>query len=167
MDKTLIALLLYCLLPLHLGANMASPYLEGTLAASALSSRNLDVVQEAIHIRVQPDFHTADFDIRYQIHNTKAGATIPLLFVAMYFEKNFEVWLDGKAIPIQDIPETLQDLRGTDFSVFLPQFDPVSKGEQEQSISFDLGKYGDQTLNPNEMKYFEAPLILCIFVSKK
>jgi hypothetical protein len=65
---------------LFCNANMASPYVEGTLSGSAFSSRNIDIIGEKITISPNKDFSSAFYDIEYTISSSSSYShIIPLL----------------------------------------------------------------------------------------
>ena len=74
--------LLFLLLSQLCLANMASPIWEGTLGSSAFSSRDIDILNEKIDLKVDSGFRSAFFRIEYVIRTDRSGTQIPLLFHA-------------------------------------------------------------------------------------
>lgn len=70
-------------------ANMASPFIEGTKAASAISSRHVDILHESIFIQIDENFHTAKYKVEYMIKSDVVGKQIPLLFVPLTIKTTF------------------------------------------------------------------------------
>lgn len=53
--------------------NMASPIREGSYAASAFSSKDVDILSESILIQIDADFKTARYIIEYTIRSDSAN----------------------------------------------------------------------------------------------
>ena len=83
---------------------MASPFIEGTKAASAISSRHVDILHESIFIQIDENFHTAKYKVEYTIKSDVVGKQIPLLFCAVDYKDDFCVWLDDRPVKVFDIP---------------------------------------------------------------
>lgn len=75
---------------------MASPYTRGTLTASAISSKDIDIVSEQIIIRLSPDAGSAYYIVTYTIKLDSNGRQVPLLFVAKDYAGKFTVTVDGR-----------------------------------------------------------------------
>lgn len=91
-------------------ANMASPFIEGTKAASAISSRHVDILHESIFIQIDENFHTAKYKVEYTIKSDVVGKQIPLLFCAVDYKDDFCVWLDDR--PGKSVRYSVQKRRG-------------------------------------------------------
>lgn len=89
---------------------MASPFIEGTKAASAISSRHVDILHESIFIQIDENFHTAKYKVEYTIKSDVVGKQIPLLFCAVDYKDDFCVWLDDR--PVKSVRYSVQKRRG-------------------------------------------------------
>ncbi|HEY1047738.1 MAG TPA: hypothetical protein VGF79_14955 [Bacteroidia bacterium] len=97
--------MLWGLTSISVWANMASPIFEGTKSSSMIISRDLDVLSESIHIRADKAFRLADFNIVYNIKSDHSGK-LPLMFLALDYEGDFVVKVDGKYLSFVQLSDT-------------------------------------------------------------
>lgn len=133
----------------YVNANMASPIRGGTIASTAITSKDIAIASEKIQIKIDEGFTTAHFIVTYNIKSEYSGKQIPLLFYAKDYADSFYVWLDDKRIAIQNIPDTY------DLGATLEGFGTLPNRDQSLNIGHDniLHGYGFEA---NELKYFEA-----------
>jgi hypothetical protein len=139
-------------------ANMASPIWEGTYAGTAFSSRDIDILQEKIHITIDKEFKTAKYDVNYFIKADSVGKQIPLLFHAKDYLGDFKVWVDNQEIKLLKIPEEYITTFHTPFSKFSNVFNPPYREDGPETYTLNLGKYGGYSYYFNDLKYFEIDL---------
>lgn len=137
-------------------ANMASPYLDGTRSASAFTSRDIDVLEELIHISIDQDFRRATYRVEYLIHTDTAGLQIPLLFLAEDYEEDFKVWVDGNRVLILDIPPDYQMISDSLTTQFANSFQ--SSNDRTETRVIHWQKNWGSTHYLQELKYFEVDL---------
>lgn len=137
---------------------MASPIREGTFSSSAFSSRDIDILKEKIFLKIDKDFRTAFYQIKYIIRTDSTGKQIPLLFLAKDYKDNFKVWVDSQEVKVLDIPSEYTTTIHSRFEGFSNSFEPtLPNGEQETSeISWENNS--GILYNLNDLKYFEANL---------
>jgi hypothetical protein len=85
-------------------ANMASPIQARSYPMSAVSSKDMDILKENIHIKIDTYFQRAFYKVEYTIQSEKEGFQIPLLFHARDYYGKFKVWLDGKEVELKEFP---------------------------------------------------------------
>lgn len=151
------ALLFFSFLVQFCFSNMASPIVEGSKNASALSSKNVTILHENIFVHINNDFKTAKYTIEYTIKNDVAGAQIPLLFLALEYRDNFTVWLDGKKINTQNIPNYIIHTGNSQFKDFTNSFPESIDGNAYIPISWQSNN--TSLYNLDDLKYFEANLL--------
>ncbi len=125
-------------------ANMASPIQRESYPMSAVSSKDMDILNEDIHIKIDKYFQRAFYKVEYTIQNEREGLQVPLLFHARDYFKNFRVWLDGKEVELKEITYKLRDTSAK-FNAF------------SHSFKEDVGTSGKFILikdNPNGGRYF-------------
>ncbi|MGD1841663.1 MAG: hypothetical protein ACFB0B_12310 [Thermonemataceae bacterium] len=137
--------------------NMASPIWEGTSSASAFSSKDIDILKEYIHIKIAPDFKTAQYEVIYTIRTDRSGQQIPLLFLAQDYLGEFSVTLNGQSIKLQPIPETSSTNRAP-FSSFADTFEESTTEGQPSTISIYWEENVGNVYNLSDLKYFEVDL---------
>lgn len=153
--KTLFLLIFVAILcPAICLANMASPYIEKTKSASALSSKDVAILSELIRIKINKDFSEATFTVVYTIQNDVGGTKIPLLFLALDYKKDFKVWLDGVPVAIKAVPDEYIELENSRFKNFSPNF----KGEEGEvkQVAISFQKDYTASYDIRELKFFEA-----------
>ncbi len=157
LKKTIFSLVtILFLLANNCYANMASPVTEKTKVASALSSKDIDILSEDIQININRLFTEAKFTVTYHINNNTANAEIPLLFLALDYKADFKVWLDGVPVEIKNIPDEYRKLSESKFKNFSHNFNGA-EGETEQ-VSIQFEKNYSNTYELQDLKYFEAIL---------
>lgn len=139
--------LLFLVLFQYVNANMASPYRDGTRGASAISSRDVHVLSEKIHIKIDTNFNEAYYTITYTIKSDIFGAQIPLLFVAKDYQRDFKVYYDDKPIVVSNY--------NGDFSNFSDAID-TKKDRVTVKVAWD--KKGTQNEHINDLKYFKTDI---------
>lgn len=149
-------LLLFLFIARFASANMASPVHEGTAAASAFSSRNIDILSEKIGITIDKNFHTAAFDIIYHIKTDTGGIEVPLLFCAKDYKGLFKVWVDGSEVQVFDVKGS------TDTSWTLESFSNAFQEPNAGTVSPTVLVYWEENSGNYEsvqdLKYFKARL---------
>jgi hypothetical protein len=151
---TLFLLLLAC----YGYANMASPYTDGTLASSAFSSRDIDILKERLLITIASDFRTASYVVEYFIKADSGGRQIPLLFHADNYKGDFRVWVDGREVKLQDIPHDYKSTLNTPFEKFSQIFRAPSRPGEYETVEISWWKDVSYGYTINDLKYFEADL---------
>lgn len=137
-------------------ANMSSPIMEGTLTASPLTSKDIDILKENIQIKIDKSFHTASFDIQYHIKTDVSGEQIPLLFYAKDYKGEFRIWVDEKEIKLLEIPYDYSGSDSLTFSDFSGSFTPTDKFSSHTLISWEENT--SQCCNIHDLKYFKINL---------
>jgi hypothetical protein len=137
-------------------ANMASPIVKGSTNATAFSSKDVTILHENILVHISQDFKTAKFTLEYTIKSDVVGGQIPLLFLAREYKNGFTVWLDGKPIAIQDIPQHYYKTQNSPFANFTNSFSETI--DSNQYISIDWQRNNTELYNLDDLKYFEANL---------
>lgn len=140
-------------------ANMASPFIEGTKAASAISSRHVDILHESIFIQIDENFHTAKYKVEYTIKSDVVGKQIPLLFCAVDYKDDFCVWLDDRPVKVFDIPfkgEEGEESSDSIFSDFTNSCERCADNNRKIECRWDDNT--SETYYSFEMKYFQPEL---------
>ncbi len=103
------ALCLICLLSLSFSGfgNMASPFRDGTKMGSVLSSKDIRILRENIHIKTDRYFRHAKYTVTYTIQADTSGMQTPLLFLAMEYQNHFSVKIDNQPVKLLDFREQL------------------------------------------------------------
>lgn len=128
-------------------ANMASPIWRGTKSGSAMTSGNIDILNEKIFIQIHKEDHTALYKIDYFIKCDSSGMQVPLLFYAVNYQGNFNVWIDNKKVKVEDVSEGHTDVNR-----------PPLQNFQETLRSSDWVQNLGQELEFKDLKYFEMDL---------
>ena len=137
-------------------ANMASPIVQGSKNASAFSSKDVTILHENIVVHINQDFKTAKFTIEYSIKSDVVGGQIPLLFLAKEYKNGFTVWLDGKPIVIQNIPQQYYKTENSPFANFTNSFNEII--DKNKYISIYWQRNTTELYNLDDLTYFEANL---------
>lgn len=103
MHKTLTITLLFLILGITSKANMAQPIYGGTMMATPFTSKYVDILHETINIKLYKELDSAYFDIEYQIQANQEGEQIPLLFYAINYNSEFQVWIDGEEVKLENV----------------------------------------------------------------
>ena len=143
-------------------ANMASPIWEGTESATAFSSRDIDILNETIQIKIDSAFKTAVYKIEYRIRSSAEGKQIPLLFYAMdqhrENKQDFTVWLDGIQVTVLPVPKDYRIRPDSAFQKFSSAFNNrVIDKELDEVVIYWYENIGN-VLNLSELNYFEVDL---------
>lgn len=138
---------------------MASPVSHGTLSSSPFIGKYVDITYEKIHILPDKDFRTAKFTIEYHIDALKNGLQIPLLFYAADYESGFNVWLDGKEVSLNKVPDYLNETKGITYHDFIQFYErePWKDYEGNKETSLSNGFY-DYVIYFDELKFFYADI---------
>ncbi len=144
--KAGLTLLLFIFTPFAY-ANMASPIIEGTMSSSAYSSKDINILEEYILIKIDKEFKTAKFIVEYTIKSDHSGKQIPLLFYAKDYKDSFLIWVDNQQITIQDIPEKYTNFENSPFSGFK---------NLNNSVTIYWNKNFGYIYQLNQLKYFET-----------
>ncbi|MFC5284714.1 hypothetical protein [Pedobacter alpinus] len=135
---------------------MASPITEGTKASSALSSKDINILGEQIHIKISKDFSFAKYTIIYTINNSFRSNKIPLLFLALDYKADFKVWLNNEPVEIKSIPNDYVNIDRSKFRGFSENF-KANEGEAERVyVSFENNKVDIYSIE--DLKFFETNL---------
>ena len=135
-------------------ANMASPLLEGSRTASALSSKDVDVLSEKISITLDSTAATARFVVEYVLRSAHSGRQVPLLFYAQDYKEDFRVWLDGMPVAVAPVP--VGRLRKDAFNG-LGDHPPVGETSEEE-ITIYWEENAGTRYRLSDLHYFETPL---------
>lgn len=136
---------------------MASPIERGSLCATALSSKDIQITHEKLSIFVDKSFKKAHYTVEYHIICDREGKQIPLLFQAMDYDNGFRVMVDGKPLKTDTIQEEYQHLSGTPFQSFSNQFEEGFQGHGLE-YSLDYMKNGGSIFRMKDLIYFETDL---------
>ncbi|MFA5011824.1 MAG: hypothetical protein WC644_07680 [Ignavibacteria bacterium] len=135
-------------------ANMASPYREGTKVASAFTSNDIDILKERIYVTLNKESSTADYFVEYVIKSDKDGSQIPLLFFAQDYKGNYKVWVDGREVIVQKIPD---HYTSGAFDNFSKSFYSNNKNNPEVAVQW---KENSNNIYPlKDLIYFEVDLL--------
>ncbi len=138
---------LFLLLAQFLNANMSSPYRVGTKGAFAVCSRNINILSEKIHIKIDNNFNEAYYTIEYNIKSDYYGEQVPLLFVAIDYLKDFKVFYDDKPVEVLNYIENLGD------------FPDTIKTDGNQSIvKVAWDKQGEENVYLKDLKFFKTDI---------
>lgn len=141
----------YCL------ANMASPIQRESYPMSAVSSKDMDILNENIYIRIDKYFQRAFYKVEYTIQSDREGFQIPLLFHARDFLKNFKVWLDGKEVELKEFDYKEQDT-SSKFDHFLSSREKNFRGNLIQAITIIHDENYHRQFPLSDFQYFEVDL---------
>ncbi len=155
MKKITFILLVFCS---QLKANMASPYREGTKCASPFTSKNIDVLNEKIQIKLSENIDKAFFEIIYKINSDTSGEQIPLLFLALEYSQDFEIYCDEKKVEIEHVPYGIDeyDWRYDKKYTFFHNFSPFKGKDSLISVSWDSAS--SEQFRLSDTKYFKLNL---------
>lgn len=137
-------------------ANMASPIQRISYPMSVVSSKDLDILNENIHIRIDKYFLRAFYKVEYTIQSDREGFRIPLLFHARDCLKNFKVWLDGKEVELKEISFDDQETSNK-FNAFSNTF-KENYDERRKAILIKDNPHGGRLLPISDFHYFEVDL---------
>lgn len=150
MRKVILSILfyLYCFISF---SNSASPYREGTRTSTIISTKDLRILSEKIHIQPNASFTKAKYDIEYTISSDFQTTNIPILFVALDYLGEFEISVDGKKIMVCPFEEDSLSNKEYCNRLFgcLTIFDSVNLG-----VNVKFGKFETQYYRLNDLKYY-------------
>ncbi|MBK8487762.1 MAG: hypothetical protein KBF51_02940 [Chitinophagales bacterium] len=138
----------------YANANMASPWQRGTQSASAYSSNDLDIIHEHILIAVNNDFSEAKYTITYTIQSSVQGNQIPLVFYAMDYVGDFQIWLDDTPVTWQQII----DQQSNDSLLIGYNYIFKNNAEEDTPLTIFWGKENKDQIESSDLKYFVADL---------
>jgi hypothetical protein len=139
-------------------ANMGSPLKQGTLASTAFSSKDIDILQEKIFIKPDEEFQTASWSIEYHIKTEFEGKQIPLLFLAKDYKGNFRIWVDEKEIKLVKIPDAYRNTTNSPFAKFSNSFEHSSKPDDDETTTIYWTQNNGNVYKLKDLKYFEISL---------
>lgn len=138
-------------------ANMASPYTNGTKASEVFTSKDIDIINEKIHVTIDNVAQTATYVVEYRVKTDIDGKQVPLLFYALDFKDDFYVSVDKKEIKLTDIPNSYKNLTGTQFDSFSRYFEPAWNYNSDSTLEFK--EYTNRMwVHLGDLKYFETRL---------
>ena len=150
--RNIIAVILFALSSVSF-ANMASPYREGTKVSSAFSSSDIDILKEKIVVSFSRENSDAYYVVEYTIKTDSEGKQIPLLFYAADYKGDFKVWVDGREVTVQKIPDSYT--AGT-FDSFSKSF--YSNNNNNPEVAIRWRENSSNIYKLNDLKYFEVDL---------
>lgn len=155
-------LLLFFIITIHSSfGNMASPWHKGTLGASPFINQFVEIKKEHIKIKLDSTFEEASYEINYLINATKEGLNIPLLFLALEYKEDFQVWLDGDLVELKAFPynyySKTDSSKTKGFNYFL---------EEGESVAIQLDEKNGFIEKLSNLKYFEVDLSLGLHTVK-
>ncbi len=142
-------------------ANMASPITEGTYFTRPFVNEYVDITHEDLEIILDQDFKTARYNITYHINSKKDSINIPLLFYAEGITgDDFNVFVDGEKVEIEDIPDEIKVPEGTQFDDFSYFFEPPTNTAYNDRSSVTVYEYerGGPSIYLSYMRYFETDI---------
>jgi hypothetical protein len=139
-------------------ANMSSPVWEGTQVSTAFSSKDIRILSERIHIKIDKAFSTAKFIVEYTIQSDVSGKQIPLLFYAQDYKDSFLVWVDDQRIDIQKIPEKYTRIGDSPFSSFSGSFEKSYHANGTDEVTIHWSENSAFVYKINDLKYFETDI---------
>ena len=134
-------------------ANMASPYREGTKVASAFTSSDIDILKEKISVSLNKENTNAYYIVEYTVKSGVNGIQIPLLFYAVDYKGDFKVWVDGREVTVQKIPDSYT--AGT-FDGFSKSF--YSNNYNNPEVAIRWNENSSTLYKLSDLKYFEVDL---------
>lgn len=137
-------------------ANMASPVQPGSFPMSVVSSKDMDILNEDIHLKIDKYYQRAFYKVEYTIQNERQGFQIPLLFHAWDYYGNFKVWLDGKEVELKEISFKERN-NASKFSRF-PSFHVKDLGTPIKVIEIPYDKHFKRNFPLSDFRYFEVDL---------
>jgi hypothetical protein len=157
--KTSIRIIFFLLLFTQVcKANMSSPVWEGTMVSTVFSSKDIRILSELIHVKIDKDFGTATFLVEYTIQSEVAGKQIPLLFYAQDYKDNFQVWVDSQHVDVKGIPEKNTHIANSPFSGFSGPFKSGQRGNGADEVMIYWTENSAFVYKLNELKYFETDI---------
>ncbi len=139
-------------------ANMASPYIAGSRTATAFTSKDIAILSETLHIRIDSAFQQAKFTVEYILQSDVAGRQIPLLFLAQDFADSFAVWVDGRRVAVQAIPAQYTQFAGTPYEAFSRAKDSETDYLSEDQVHVAWEKSYGSLYRLRDLKYFQTDL---------
>ncbi len=134
-------------------ANMASPYRFGTKVSNAFTSSEVDILKERINVTLNKESSTANYVVEYFIRTDKEGKQIPLMFYASEYKGDFKVWVDGKKVSLQKIPN---DYTRNKFEGFSKSYN--NKDVDKAEVAIRWRDNSSIIYKLTELKYFEVDL---------
>ncbi|RYD99248.1 MAG: hypothetical protein EOP54_04875 [Sphingobacteriales bacterium] len=139
-------------------ANMSSPIWEGTATSTAFTSKDINILSELIHIKIDPAYQTAQFTVEYTVQSDVTGRQIPLLFYAQDYKDSFIVRVDDQIVAIQNIPERYTHFDYSPFAGFSRSEAHNSGKKDKDQVIIHWEENSGFVYNINDLKYFETDL---------
>ncbi|MEN0048252.1 MAG: hypothetical protein AAF806_14415 [Bacteroidota bacterium] len=136
---------------------MASPIQSGTFTASPFINQYVNILNEEIKITLNDDFSEAEFEVVYQIEALKDGIQIPLLFYALYYKDQFQIWVDDEPVAFEEVWSSDYSLTDSTFIDFDYLFAVDSNGYSKQ-ILIEEDSISGFYITLNDLKFFETDL---------
>lgn len=140
--------------------NMASPFRDGTKMGSVLSSKDIRILKENIHIKTDRYFRHAKYTVTYTIQTDTSGLQTPLLFLAMEYRNHFSVSVDNQPVKLLDFSEQLTkdnlDKLLSPFSDYFNSSFHFASDSDYQLFSYD--SLHKRIRSSDQFKYFELNL---------
>jgi hypothetical protein len=137
---------------------MSSPIREGTQVSTAFSSKDIQILSERIHVKIDKTSGTAKFMVEYTIQSDVSGKQIPLLFYAQDYQDSFLVWVDDQRIDIQKIPEQYTHVDDSPFSTFAGPFERSNRANGTDEVMIHWSENSAFVYEINDLKYFETDI---------
>jgi len=137
---------------------MASPIRHGTSSSTAISSKEINILEEKIYVTIDSNFETARFIVDYYIYADKSGKQIPLLFDAADYKGDFKIFVDDKAIELQDISDVYKKISNTPFDNFTNSFKTDDYDSTLDVIEIKWDETSTSEYRIGDLKYFETEL---------
>lgn len=141
--------------------NMAQPFVDGTWSSSPFLHEEVDILGEKIWIDFVEPLGPANFKIEYHIRARSTGIEIPFLFYASEYLEGFRIWIDGKEIQIERVPENYEELDGQVFAGFDYFFEVREiEGYKYREIELQdphMEKVSSR-INIRELKFFQSDI---------
>jgi len=153
--KKLLILFGLTLATLPLAANMASPFLAGTQAASPFVSNYVNITSETITIVPHKDLATATFFIEYKIQALQSGNAVPLLFYAVDYKDSFEVWFDNTPVILTPVPDQFIAKDGTKITGFDNLFQIL---DTLSHLPDTMGNMQNMLIRQSDLKFFNIDM---------
>lgn len=140
--------------------NMASPVRDGTKMGSVLSSKDIRILKENIHIKTNRYFQNAKYRVTYTIQTDTSGLQTPLLFLAMEYRNNFSVTVDNQPVKLLDFHEQVTkdnlDKLLSPFSNYFNSSIQFASNRDYRPLSYD--SLHQRIQYSDNFKYFELNL---------
>ncbi len=137
---------------------MGSPISEGTLSGSAFSSRDIDILQDKIYLKIDKGFRTAFYRVEYVIRTDTSGKQIPLLFYAKDYQDGISVWIDNQPVKLLDIPDEYKAMADSPFKKFSNAFEQPFDNDRSETVVIYWEERSGLVCDLNDLLFFEIDL---------